>query len=232
MWACPDCGREFANVNQWHSCLDLDVEEHLAGHAPHAIELYRLFQAAVEDCGEFRVHAQKTRIAFIARMTFAGARLAREWIDVSFITPTAINDGRVRSVELYGPTSFGHTVRLAEAAELDTDLRRWLCEAWRRGTRETLDPQALVAKVTGYPRSVLTVPLATRTVRVDDGLAVRLPGYAVQALGEGEAVKARIPGNPPEAARISDGLLHFDRDLLQRLGLGDGDHTDVFITAS
>lgn len=35
------------------------------------------------SCGEFRVHPQKTRIAFITTMTFAGVKLARRWVDVS-----------------------------------------------------------------------------------------------------------------------------------------------------
>lgn len=229
LWTCPRCGREFANTHQWHSCLEMELEEHLDGHTAEAVALYRAFQSAVETCGEFRIHPQKTRIAFIATMTFAGARLAKRWIDVSFITPRPIDDARIRAIELFGPTSFGHTVRITSASDLDDTVREWLCESWRRGTQETLDSSAQVAVVTGHARAVLSIPLAGRAMRTESGLSLRLPAYAIEALGEGAPVSGRIPGEQPTPARVATPGLVFEGDVLERLGLGDGDPVDVFV---
>ena len=63
-------GRSFANRNQWHSGVDISVGEHLAGKTELAISLYETVVTAQEQCGRFRLHPQKTRIAFISRMTF------------------------------------------------------------------------------------------------------------------------------------------------------------------
>ena len=91
MWTCSRCGRSFANLNQSHSCLELSTAEHLAGKSNRALSIYQAVVETLERCGEFRIHAQKTRIAFISRMTFAGVSLAERWVDLSLITPTVID---------------------------------------------------------------------------------------------------------------------------------------------
>lgn len=30
LWTCPECARTFANTHQWHSCIELTLEEKLA----------------------------------------------------------------------------------------------------------------------------------------------------------------------------------------------------------
>jgi transposase-like protein len=73
LWTCPKCGRRFANRNQTHTCAPLgSVEDHLAGK-PAIVETYRAFEAAARAVGPFEVLAEKTRIAFFARMSFGGA---------------------------------------------------------------------------------------------------------------------------------------------------------------
>jgi hypothetical protein len=73
------------------------LEAKLAAASDHVVDLCRELHAAMSACGQFRIHPQKTRIAFISTMTFAGARLARRWMDVSLITPEPIDDPRIRS---------------------------------------------------------------------------------------------------------------------------------------
>jgi hypothetical protein len=94
------------------------------------------------EAGDFRIHSQKTRIAFISRMSFASVKLARRWVDLAFIMPNPIDDPRIRRIELYGPTSFSHHVRLGEVEQVDRAVRGWLAEALRRGDQETLNPRA------------------------------------------------------------------------------------------
>jgi hypothetical protein len=107
------------------------LEAKLAAASDHVVDLCRELHAAMSACGQFRIHPQKTRIAFISTMTFAGARLARRWMDVSLITPEPIDDPRIRSWS-YGPTSFAQGLRIAEVKDLDADVREWLCISLRR----------------------------------------------------------------------------------------------------
>ena len=168
MWACPDCGRRFANQHQWHSCIDLSLGSALADASEHARRLYRAVEEAVASCGEYRVHPQKTRIAFITTMTFAAVKLARRWVDVSFITAEPIDDPQIDRLECYGPTSFAHTIRVAEPGQLDATVRGWLCRSWRRGNREALDSSVHVQPLAGRALGLVVVPV--RSVVAGGGL--------------------------------------------------------------
>ena len=239
MWTCPECGRSFANTHQWHSCVELSLDAKLAEASDTAVELYRAFESAVRSCGEFRIHPQKTRIAYINTMTFAGAKLAKRWIDISFITATPIDDERIRSLECYGPTSFGHTVRLSSSDELNAaaneSVRQWLCSAWRRGTQETLDPSARVDPLVGRPLELVLVPLRSRIVEVDGQLAAHLPRYAAEIFEAHQAVVAKV-GRQTVTGRVgSDRDRHwveFAPGTLESMGLTVDDPTDLFLRAN
>ncbi len=234
LWKCPDCGRRFANRNQWHSCTEMALEQHLASKSDLAVELYRGFEAAVRKCGDFRIHPQETRIAFIARMTFGGAELARRWIDISFILPYPVGDERIRTLDMYGPTGFGHQMRLTDPAELDDAVQQWLCDAYRRGLQETLDPRAEVEPVTGPALERLRVPLRTTVVPHHEDLALRIPAWAADAFEAHPGVLVRIAGDehPAHIEGHGDSVkVVFAVGTLQRLSLGVGDDTDAYLTA-
>ena len=234
LWTCQDCGRRFANRNQWHSCIEMALEEHLADKSPHAVGLFQAFEAAVRDCGEYRIHPQKSRVAFIASMTFAGAKLAQRWIDVSFIVPSPISDKRIRTIEMYGPTSFGHSIRISQPEGINADVRAWLCEAHRRGRQETLDRMAEVAPVTGLALQRLMVPLRATVIEDGEELALRLPRYAVTAFAHHPAVVARVDKVELSGTVASQngGTLSFAQPgALRALGVGVGEKTDAFLRA-
>jgi hypothetical protein len=235
MWTCPECARTFANTNQWHSCIELSLESKLADAAPHAVDLYRAFETAVSACGEFRIHPQKSRIAFISTMTFASAKLAGGWLDVSFITPEPIDDPRIRSIVCYGPTSFGHRIRIEEVFDLDVDVREWLCVAKRRGDQETLDPSSHVAPLTGRPLRLVVVPLRCEVIEHAESLALQIPRYAAEVFAGHPAVRVRLGRDEPEGVvevagdRCWVGFLHSQ---LESHGLGAGDTVDAAFRAN
>jgi Domain of unknown function (DUF5655) len=138
LWRCPRCGRRFANRNQWHSCVPVTVRDHLRGKPTAVVALYREFARMVRGTGPLRVHPVKTRIAFISRMTFAGAVLRKDRLDVHFILARRLRSRRFRTVERYGPRSVGHYLSIRSLDELDDELRGWLEEAAAVGRQEHL----------------------------------------------------------------------------------------------
>lgn len=233
LWSCPDCGRRFVNANQWHSCGNQELADVLEGVSDRARAIYDEIETELEAVDGLRVHPQKTRIAFITRMTFAGVRLARRWVDLSFIIDEPVDDPRIRRIDLYGPTSFAHEVRLEDVDAVDADVKGWLARSVRRGDQETLDRHREVAPVVGRPLELLHVPLRTVVAEhgADRGLTV--PGYVVAALEAHPRVTARIGGT--EYAGVIEaagerGVLLLDVGV-GSLGLDVGDATDAFLTA-
>ena len=228
MWTCPLCGRSYAIRNQTHACLDLSADQYLADKGPLARSVYESVHAALEACGDFRVHAQKTRIAFISRMSFAGISATKSRVDLSIIMPTPIDDRRIRKLFLYGPTSWGHTLRITDPREIDSQVRGWLCEAWRRGNQETLDPGASVTPLQGRALDLLQTAFSG-TVRSRDGmLVVDPPRHIAQALALVDEFPARAGG-----VRFHAKLIPVDGSVTMTIdpatGLAAGDRSDFYL---
>ena len=76
LWRCPECGRDFANRNQTHTCAALrSLDDHFAGKPAVVRELFDELVKWLESFGPFRILPEKTRITF-AQVTPRGQHLA------------------------------------------------------------------------------------------------------------------------------------------------------------
>jgi hypothetical protein len=72
MWACPRCGRSFASRNQAHACAAPgDLDQYFIRAAPGVRATFDAVLAAVSVPGPVQVLAEKTRIAWQVRLSFA-----------------------------------------------------------------------------------------------------------------------------------------------------------------
>jgi Domain of unknown function (DUF5655) len=138
LWKCPKCGRPFANSNQSHFCSRYTLKEHLAGKTPHAIGLFREFARLVKRCGPVRVIAEKTRIAFQVRMSFAAVSLRRHQIVGHVVLARHLENPRFTKIESISPRNHVHSFCFRERAELDGEVLSWLREAYRVGQQRHL----------------------------------------------------------------------------------------------
>jgi hypothetical protein len=229
MWTCEHCGRSFANRNQSHACQTIGIAEHLAEKTELAGSIYEEVTRVLRRHGEFREHPQKGGIGFISRMTFAGVALRVSWVDLFFLLPRPLDHKRVRKLELYGPTSWAHTVRIRSPQEVDDEVGGWLEESLRRGNQETLDPRAEVEPLTASQLAIFWTGFRGRCVTLGEEPAIRLPVHVADALGLVDAITVRIAG----IAYVAP-LLRSDTSVFvlvdRATGIGEGDQVDVFIT--
>lgn len=141
LWECPKCGRQFANRNQWHGCTTVTLADCLKGKSAKAVALYHAFEEAVRGCGPVRVHANPSRIGFIARMTFAGAKLKKDWLEAGIILPYRSDSPRVHKFMPYREGGL-HFLRIDGLDQIDDELRQWLAEAYLIGKQEAPDTKA------------------------------------------------------------------------------------------
>ena len=106
LWECPDCGRLFANRNQTHTCAPPQtLEEHFAGRNPNVIATYRALEAAARANGPMVVIAEKTRIAFQVRMSFAAVTLRERWVDAHVVLARRLESAWCRRIQSSLPTT-------------------------------------------------------------------------------------------------------------------------------
>jgi uncharacterized protein DUF5655 len=138
LWRCSECGREFANRNQSHTCGLHDLEHHFAGKPPAIRALYDRAAAIIQALGPVRVLPEKTRIAFQVRMSFAQLTPRQRWIDGHVVLARRLEHPRFRRVETFSPRHL-HAFRLESAADLDTAFKAWVREAYAVGEQRHLE---------------------------------------------------------------------------------------------
>ena len=139
MWACPECGRTFANRNQTHTCARLgELDRHFARSSPAVRATFDRVLAVVSGLGDVEVLAEKTRIALHARMSFAAFMPRRRWLAGHLVLARRLDSPRFLRVEIISARNLVHVFRLAAPAEVDEEFAAWLAEAYRVGRQEHL----------------------------------------------------------------------------------------------
>lgn len=126
-WRCPTCGRGFANTNQNHACRPaVPVDVHFDGRPP---ALRAAFAKVVKALPDAEVVANASSIHFRRERAFAGVRVKKDALDVEFLLARKVASTRILKMEDLGPSRKAHHVRVADPADVDTELVAWLKEA-------------------------------------------------------------------------------------------------------
>lgn len=132
-WRCPECAREFARKSQAHSCRTVSLESHLVNASPEVTRIYLALERVVREFGPFTAVPTQTQITLLARTTFAGVTVRKQWLNLGFVLTREIEHPRITRVEKVSPRTLVHTVRLRSVRNVDAQLRAWLREAYAVG---------------------------------------------------------------------------------------------------
>ena len=95
LWACPRCGRTFANVNQAHACGPLtELDRHFVGASPAVRATFDRIVDVVTAIGPVTVLPEKTRVALHVRMSFAAFQPRRRWLNGHIVLARRIDSPR------------------------------------------------------------------------------------------------------------------------------------------
>jgi hypothetical protein len=137
MWACPECGRRFANRNQSHACAPLGrLDRHFEQASPAVRATFERILEAVSRLGPVEVLPEKTRIALQVRMSFAAFMPRRQWLGGHLVLARRVDSPRFLRVQVFSPRNVVHTFRLTSPDEVDQQFAAWLAEAYRVGRQE------------------------------------------------------------------------------------------------
>jgi hypothetical protein len=138
LWICAACARSFANANQSHACGRHGLEPHFEGKPAEIRALFDAFVARLEAIGPFEMLAQKTRIAFHVRMSFAQQKPKRGWIDGHLVLAAPTPRPFVRRIETISARNHVHFFRLDDEADLSPGFAELLRAAYAVGEQRHL----------------------------------------------------------------------------------------------
>jgi hypothetical protein len=138
MWRCPDCGRQFANRNQSHSCERHTLASHFAGKPKALRALFDRLLTLAKKNGPVIVLPEKTRIAFQVRMSFAAFAIRQNWVDGHVVLARRLENPRFRRIETFSPRNHLHAFRFEHIEDIDDEVAAWFAEAYRVGEQRHL----------------------------------------------------------------------------------------------
>ena len=108
------------------------------GRDPEVVRTFRALLAAARRNGPVRVLAEKTRIAFQVRMSFAAFTLRRHWLDGHVVLTRRRDSPRFKKIWTVSPRNQVHEFRLRSPSEVDAEVADWLREAYEVGEQRHL----------------------------------------------------------------------------------------------
>lgn len=131
MWTCPVCSRNFKNKNQDHSCETVDIESHFINKGKNVKAVVDKLMKEVSEIGEFSVSSMKSAILLGLNSQFLAMKPKKNWLDIEFILPEAIDEFPVHKTVQVSKTKWAHFVRLESVDEVDELLLQWLKSAYK-----------------------------------------------------------------------------------------------------
>jgi hypothetical protein len=99
---------------------------------PRARRLYQRFEEMIAACGTYHAAPGATRVAFMARVRFAGiTSLSEKGMTCGFMLPKPLDSPRFVKVEQIVPGWWSHRLRVTDVSQLDEEVQGWLCESYR-----------------------------------------------------------------------------------------------------
>ncbi len=85
-WICETCGRKFKNTNQWHSCEQSTIEQHINGKPEFLVEIFHKLLDVVSEFGDIELLPLKTTIQVKRKSTFLSIYLKKNKVHLEFQT--------------------------------------------------------------------------------------------------------------------------------------------------
>src|SRR6185295_18749541 len=113
------------------SILDeFSVADHFAGKSPSARIVYDRLLIALRRIGPVREEAKKTSIHLVRRSALAGVEVRQDYLLLNLKTDYKIDSPRIAKVEQISARRFHQRVKLASPSDVDSELERWLADAY------------------------------------------------------------------------------------------------------
>jgi hypothetical protein len=143
LWQCPECSRSFANRNQTHFCGRHDLDTHFQRKPSEIRALFDAVVEAIKRCGPVTVLAEKTRIAFQTRMSFAQVTPRTRWLDGHVVLARRLEHPRFRKIDTLSPRNHVHHFRLTSLAGIDAEFESFMSEAYAVGDQRHLQVSSM-----------------------------------------------------------------------------------------
>jgi hypothetical protein len=129
-WTCPECGKEFRNPNQEHSCARVPVDEHFRNKPAAMRMIYDRLMMEVHRFGDITVNPVKTSIKIKAGATFLSVGVRKDRLEIEFFLDREVSKPPItKSFRVSGQRVL-HCAALEKFEMVNQELVSWLKESF------------------------------------------------------------------------------------------------------
>ncbi len=120
-WKCPQCKRTLKNANQWHCCINQDIDNLFAGKPTELMFAFDKILSKVFEFENVEISATKNCVVFFKTQTFLVIKPMRKELNVKFYLSEPKSIFPVFKVVLFGK-QYEHHIRISTIEEVNPKL--------------------------------------------------------------------------------------------------------------
>jgi Domain of unknown function (DUF5655) len=120
-WKCPKCDRTLKNANQWHCCINQDIDNLFIGKPNELMFAFDKILSNVFDFENVEISATKNCVVFFKTQTFLVIKPMKKELNIKFYLAEPQNIFPIFKVALYGK-QYEHHIRLSTIEEVNSQL--------------------------------------------------------------------------------------------------------------
>lgn len=128
-WVCPKCERTLRFSNQYHSCVNQDLDVLFEGKNKELIFVFDKILSRVADWENTHISATKNCIVFVNTQTFLVIKPMQKVLNIKFYSPEPIQSSLIFKNTKYHNRDECH-VRISTIEEVRPQLIKWIRESY------------------------------------------------------------------------------------------------------
>lgn len=129
-WTCSECGKEFRNPNQEHSCARVPLDEHLKNKPAVIRMIYDRLIMEVQRFGPYTLNPVKSSIQVKAGATFLSIKPKKERLDIEFSLPREVDKPPITKSFRVSGNRVMTCASLDNVMQVNEQLVDWLKESY------------------------------------------------------------------------------------------------------
>ena len=101
MVTCSKCKRKLRNINAWHYCEEVDIDDLFIGKSDDIVLIFDAILQEVAGWENVDVSATKNCVVFLRNKTFLIIKPMKKWLEVKFHSKTIIEDDTLHKCNVF-----------------------------------------------------------------------------------------------------------------------------------
>ncbi len=128
-WKCPKCERTLKNANQWHCCINQDIDNLFENKSQELMLAFDKILSFVFEIDNIEISATKNCVVFFKTQTFLVIKPMKNVLNIKFYLKEPWQHLPVFKVAKYGK-QHEHHIRISTMEEVNETILRFVKQSY------------------------------------------------------------------------------------------------------